>query len=206
MPGPADGIIDLYSRRAADFDADRSRDLHEQAWLDTFLIHVPEAGSVLDLGCGSGEPVARYLIEQGRRVTGGDAAPGLIGLCRERFPEHDWIVADMRGLDVGRTFDGVIAWHSSFHLTRQDQRELIPVLARRLKPGGVLMFTSGHEDDERIGKWRGERLYHASLSTAEYRERLEAAGLSVLNHVIGDDDTGGATVWLCALGDGTMAE
>lgn len=206
MPGPADGIIDLYSRRAADFDADRSRDLHEQPWLDTFLIHVPEAGSVLDLGCGSGEPIARYLIEQGRRVTGVDAAPGLIALCRERFPGHDWILADMRGLDLGRTFDGVIAWHSSFHLTRQDQRALIPVLARRLKPGGVLMFTSGHEDDERIGEWRGERLYHASLSTAEYCERLEAAGLSVLNHVIGDDDTGGATVWLCALGDGTMAE
>lgn len=206
MPGPADGIIDLYSRRAADFDADRSRELHEQLWLDAFLDCVPEAGSVLDLGCGSGEPIARYLIGQGRRVTGVDAAPGLIALCGERFPDHDWILADMRGLDLGRTFDGVIAWHSSFHLTRQDQRELIPVLARSLKPGGVLMFTSGHEDDERIGEWRGERLYHASLSTAEYRERLEAAGLSVLSHAIGDDDKGGATVWLCALGDGTMAE
>jgi SAM-dependent methyltransferase len=89
MVEPADGIIDLYSRRAAEFDADRGRSLNEQPWLDAFLEHVPQAGSVLDLGCGSGEPIARHLIEQGRRVTGVDASPGLIALCRERFPEQD---------------------------------------------------------------------------------------------------------------------
>lgn len=206
MAGPADGIIDLYSRRAAEFDADRGRSLNEQPWLDAFLDHVPKAGSVLDLGCGSGEPIARYLIEQGRRVTGVDASPGLIELCRERFPEQDWIVADMRGLDLGRTFDGLIAWHSSFHLNRADQRALFQVLARHLKPGGALMFTSGHEDGERIGEWRGEPLYHASLSTPEYRERLETEGFAVLHHVIGDYDAGGITVWLCRLRDGTMGE
>lgn len=204
MVGPADGIIDLYSRRAAEFDADRGRSLNERPWLDAFLDHVPEAGTVLDLGCGSGEPVARYLIEQGRAVTGVDASPGLIAFCRERFPDQDWIVADMRGLDLGRTFDGLIAWHSSFHLTQADQRALFPVLARHLKPGGVLMFTSGHEDGERIGEWRGEPLYHASLSTAEYRERLEADGFTILRHDAGDYDAGGITVWLCRRGGGTM--
>ena len=203
MVGPADGIVDLYSRRAAEFDADRGRSLNERPWLDAFLDHVPSAGTVLDLGCGSGEPIARYLIRRGRQVTGVDASPGLIALCRERFPEQDWIVADMRGLDLGRTFDGMIAWHSSFHLTGADQRALFPVLARHLKPGGVLMFTSGHEDGERIGEWRGEPLYHASLSTAEYRERLEAEGFTILRHV-GDYDAGGITVWLCQRGDGTM--
>ena len=204
MAGPADGIIDLYSRRAAEFDGDRGRSLNEQPWLDAFLDHVPSVGTVLDLGCGSGEPIARYLIGRGRKVTGVDGSPGLIDLCRKRFPDQDWIVADMRELDLRRTFDGLIAWHSSFHLTRDDQRALLPVLARHLKPGGVLMFTSGHEDGERIGEWRGEPLYHASLSTAEYRERLEAAGFVVLSHVVGDYDAGGITVWLCRRGDGTM--
>lgn len=206
MVGPADGIIDLYSRRAAEFDADRGCSLNERPWLDAFLDHVPSAGTVLDLGCGSGEPIARYLIGRGRQVTGVDASPGLIDLCRERFPDQDWIVGDIRGLDLGRTFDGMIAWHSSFHLTRAGQRALFPVLARHLKPGGVLMFTSGHEDGERIGEWLGEPLYHASLSTAEYRERLEAEGFTILRHVVGDYDAGGITVWLCRRGDGTMGE
>lgn len=203
----ADGIIDLYSRHAEGWDADRGRDLtSEQPWLDAFLAHIPPTGQVLDLGCGSGEPIARYLIEQGRAVTGVDASPGAVALCRERFPEHDWIVADMRGLDLGRRFDGLIAWHSSFHLTRPDQRALFEVFARHLRPGGVLMFTSGDEDGEKIGKWRGEPLYHASLSTAEYRARLEEAGFEVISHVVGDHDKGGVTVWLARLGDGRIGE
>jgi len=205
MTGPADEIIDLYSRRAADWDADRGRGLSERPWLDRFLAHIPKAGAVLDLGCGSGEPIARHLIEQGRAVTGVDAAPGLIDLCRARFPDHDWIVADMRGLDLGRRFDGLIAWHSSFHLSRPDQRALFAVFARHLEPGGVLMFTSGDEDGERIGQWRGEPLYHASLSTTEYRERLEACGFEVIHHAVGDYARGEVTGWLCRLSGGTMA-
>jgi len=206
MTSPADRIIDLYSRRAQDWDADRGRGLEERPWLDRFLAHVPPDGTVLDLGCGSGEPVGRYLIENGRKLTGVDASPGAIDLCRARFPDHDWVVADMRALDLGRRFDGLIVWHSSFHLTREDQRALFVVLARHVTPGGVLMFTSGDEDDESIGQWRGEPLYHASLSTAEYRARLEDAGFEVIDHVVGDYTRGGVTVWLCRRLGGTMAE
>lgn len=196
MGGPARGIIDLYSGRALDWDQDRGKTLIEKPWLDAFLGHVAAAGSVLDLGCGSGEPIGRYVIDQGRAVTGIDAAPGLIELCRRRFPDHDWRVADMRRLDLGRTFDGLIAWHSAFHLTPRDQRRMFAVYARHLAPGGVLMFTSGTEEGETVGEWRGEPLYHGSLSVEEYRTALTAAGFEVLDNRVGDPGTGGATVWL----------
>ena len=196
MAGPADAIIDLYSRRANDWDADRGRSLMERAWLDAFLTHVPPDGEVLDLGCGSGEPIAAYLIRHGRRVTGVDAAPGLIDLCRTRFPEQDWRVADMRGLDLGRVFDGLIVWHSAFHLTPADQSGMFAVYARHLAPGGVLMFTSGSAADEGVGEWRGEPLYHGSLSTEAYRGALDEAGFDLEAHRTDDRDCGGATVWL----------
>jgi SAM-dependent methyltransferase len=196
VAGPSEGIIDLYSRRALDWDRDRGRSLAERSWLDAFLARVPAAGSVLDLGCGSGEPIARYLVEQGRRLTGVDAAPALIDLCRGRFPDHDWRVADMRGLTLGRTFDGLIAWHSAFHLTPHDQRAMFAVYARHLVPGGVLMFTSGTDEGEVVGEWHGEPLYHGSLSLEEYRQRLDAAGFEVLADPVDDPVSEGATVWL----------
>lgn len=196
MTGPADGIIDLYSRRALDWDRDRSKTLIEKAWLDAFLAHVPATGSILDLGCGSGDPIARYLIEQGRALTGVDAAPGLIDLCRRRFPEHDWRVADMRDLALGRRFDGLIAWHSAFHLTPREQEGMFAVYARHLTPGGVLMFTSGSNHGETVGQWRGEPLYHGSLSLEEYRAALASNGFRILDHRLDDSETGGATVWL----------
>ncbi len=204
MKPPAEGIIDLYSRRALDWDADRGRELVEKVWLDAFLQGVPAAGTVLDLGCGSGEPIARYLIGRGRAVTGVDAAPGLIDLCRERFPDQDWIIADMRALDLGRAFDGVLAWHSAFHLTPEAHQGMFAVYARHVRPGGMLMFTSGVVEGEVWGQWRGEPLYHGSLSTEGYQAGLDRAGFEVLRRVENDPDCGGANVWLARRRDGTM--
>jgi cyclopropane fatty-acyl-phospholipid synthase-like methyltransferase len=44
----------------------------------------------LDLGCGAGEPIARYLIDAGCRVTGVDASSAMVALCSERFLGMDW--------------------------------------------------------------------------------------------------------------------
>lgn len=196
MRSPAEDVVDLYARRALDWDRDRGRDLGERPWLDAFLAHVPPGGTVLDLGCGSGEPIARHLVAAGRAVTGVDAAPDLIALCRQRMPDQTWIVGDMRGLDLGRRFDGVLAWHSAFHLTPEDQLNLFAVHARHTTAGGVLMFTSGSEHGESIGSWHGEPLYHGSLSTAGYRAALDSAGFDLIAHEADDPACGGATVWL----------
>jgi len=203
-PGPAGAIIDLYSRRAADWDADRGKSLFEKPWLDAFLVHVPVGGTVLDLGCGSGEPIARYLVEQGRRLTGLDASPGAIDLCRARFPDHDWIVADMRGLNLGRLFDGMIVWHSAIHLTPADHEQMFEVYARHVAPGGAFMLTTGHGHAEIVGAWRGEPLYHGSLSIEACQTGLEAVGFQIVRHVINDPACGGATVWLARRDGGKM--
>ncbi|WP_287899375.1 class I SAM-dependent methyltransferase [Brevundimonas sp.] len=206
MKPPAEAIADLYARRARDFDADRTKTLFERSWLDAFLAHVPQGGRVLDLGCGSGEPIARYLVEQGCEIVGVDVSPDLIDLCRGRFPDQAWITADMRGVDLGRTFDGVIAWHSLIHLPPEAQPAMLAVFARHLRPGGVLLFTSGSEQGETIGEWRGEPLYHGSLSLDAYRTGLDDVGLDVRRHVVSDRNCGGATVWLARRRGGKVAE
>ena len=96
-----DAIIDLYERHARDFDRERSRKLQEKAWLDRFLSHVRPEGVVLDIGCGMAEPVARYILESGFGVVGVDSSRSLIQMCRARFPDSEWIVADMRGIKSG---------------------------------------------------------------------------------------------------------
>jgi ubiquinone/menaquinone biosynthesis C-methylase UbiE len=101
-------IIELYERHALDYDNDRSRFLQEKAWLDRFLDHVPPRGAILDIGCGMGEPIARYCMDAGMRVTGIDSSPSLIAMCRERFPAGEWLVADMRELALDRRFDGLV--------------------------------------------------------------------------------------------------
>ena len=151
---------------------------------------------MLDVGCGMGEPIARYVIERGFGVVGVDASPSMIERCRARFPDSKWLVADMRELELGRRFDGLLAWDSFFHLGMEDQREMIPRFAAHARPGAPLMFTSGPAEGEAIGSYREEPLYHASLGPAEYEQLLATNGFVVRAYVPEDPTCGDHTVWL----------
>ncbi len=192
----SDDIVALYRRHAEKYETDRGRGLVERAWLDRFRAACAPGLPLLDLGCGVGEPIAAYLIERGHTLVGVDSSPPFIDLCRKRFPDHRWQVGDMRTLDLGERFGGLLMWCSFFHLTPDAQRAVFPMLARHAGPGAALMFTSGPEHGERIGAYHGDPLYHASLAPAEYEALLAANEFRVLAYVPEDATCGGLTVWL----------
>jgi SAM-dependent methyltransferase len=192
----AETIIGLYERHARVFDAERGRSLFEKAWLDRFAALLPAGGAVLDIGCGSGEPIARYLIEHGFKLIGIDSSPAMIAMCRDRFPDQTWHVGDMRQLALEPNFDGLIAWNSFFHLSHGDQRRMFPVFCAHAGLGAALVFTTGPAHGEAIGSYCGEPLYHASLAAEEYRSLLDENGFAVVKYVAEDPACRGHTVWL----------
>lgn len=199
MPSAAKEIVGLYERHAGAYDDARGKSLFEAPWLDRFLGILPAKPEILDIGCGSGEPIARYFVGRGCAVSGIDSSPSLIGLCRVRFPNQDWEVADMRNLSLGRRFHGLIAWDSFFHLTPEDQRGMFPVFLAHASANTALMFTSGPAHGEAIGSFEGEPLYHGSLAASEYRALLAKHGFDVIDHRVEDPACGGHTVWLARL-------
>lgn len=197
---PAAGrVVEIYQRHAVTWSRERGDRLPERAWLDRFLGLLPAQPSVLDIGCGPGVPIAEYLVANGCRVAGVDASSAMISMCADRFPEQHWQVADMRQLDLNRTFDGIVAWDSFFHLPQADQRSMFPVFTRHAAAGAALLFTSGPAAGEQIGSYQGEPLYHASLDGDEYRKLLRDNGFGVVAHAIEDPDCGLHTIWLARL-------
>lgn len=194
----ADRIIPHYERHGLDWDADRRRSgWNDKPWHDRFIAALPAGAAVLDLGCGSGAPVALNMVERGLRITGVDASPTLVSLCRDRMPHHEWLVGDMRVLSLDQTFDGIVAWDSYFHLKPDDQRRMFAVFAAHAGPSAHLMFNTGPAHSESVGEYRGDPLYHASLDAAEYRSLLDQSGFVVVDHAVEDWATGGGrTVWL----------
>lgn len=193
----ADAVIELYDKNAAAWIELRGQTLFEQPWLDRFLsIALAGGRDILDLGCGSGQPIAEYLIAKGCKVTGVDGAKSLIAVARDKFPEQTWITADMRDLPLRGKFFGLIAWHSLFHLRPEDQRPMFETFSRLCHPGAALMFTSGTAHGDAIGTFENQPLYHGSLSTDDYRTLLGVNGFDVAGHVMEDPTCGGSTIWL----------
>ena len=192
---PADAVVSIYDRLAAEWDRLRDRTLCERPWLDRMLSHAP-GRRILDLGCGTGLPVARYLVDRGRAVTGLDAAPAMLDLFRRNVPRAEAVAGDLRDFALGRPFDALLAWDSLFHLTAQDQRRALAQVAAHAAPGAALMFTSGPDAGESIGRLGDAALYHASLSPRDYRGLLTALGFTPLAFVPEDPACGGRSVWL----------
>ncbi|MBK1657777.1 class I SAM-dependent methyltransferase [Paracraurococcus ruber] len=204
MAKDAERIIGLYRRHArAWVDARGSwlgQEPMEAGWLNQFraLLSLPRP-AVLDLGCGCGEPIARYLVERGCDLTGVDSAPEMIAMCEARLPGHSWRVGDMRTLSFDQRFDGILAWDSFFHLPHDDQRRMFPLFSAHAAAGAALMFTSGPKHGVAMGTLGGEPLYHASLDGAEYRALLDENGFAVVAQVTEDPTCGGRTIWLAQM-------
>lgn len=184
-----EAIRALYEAEALAYDRQRARSLFEARWLARFAALLPKGGAVLDLGCGAGDPIAGWFMAEGFAVTGLDFAPAMLSLARARWPEGDWIEGDLRSFELGRRFDGIVAWDSFYHLKEAEQRACIARMARHLRPGGALLLTVGPRAGETTGEVAGRPVHHASLSPAAYAACLEENGLILTGFLAEDPET-----------------
>lgn len=196
LENEAEQILDIYHHSADYFASARGAQLREIPYMEQILTEIQDPRHVLDLGCGTGNPIAKYFQDSGCHVTGVDGASAMIGLFRQTLPGARAIVADMRNLALPQKFNAILAWNSFFHLTRDDQRAMFPVFARHARPGAFLTFTSGPADGIAMGEMQGRPLFHASLAPEEYRRLLAENGFETLSFTPEDPDCYGLSVWM----------
>ena len=66
----------------------RARSITGAATVRAWAEGLPRGGRVLDLGCGSGEPVTHVLVEAGLDVYAIDASPTLVEAFRAKLPDE----------------------------------------------------------------------------------------------------------------------
>lgn len=154
-----------------------------RAWARTFNI----GSAILDLGCGTGIPVTKILLEAGLNAYAVDASPKMIEDFRQNFP-HVPVACEsvQRSPFFNRAFDGIIAIGLLFLLSEETQLALIPKMAAALNPGGKLMFTAPLDRVE----WKDIMTEQdsRSLGGEQYRNLISASGLSIGEEF---DDEGG---------------
>ena len=107
--------------------------------LPALRARAPGAATLLELGSGGGH-LAHHLKSSFRCVLTDLSEPMLQG-SRRLNPECEHAVGDMRTLDLGRTFDVVLAHDAIDYMTSEDDlRAVFAVAWRHLNPGGVACF------------------------------------------------------------------
>jgi SAM-dependent methyltransferase len=143
-------------------------------------------GLVADLGCGPGH-VARYLHDQGVRMLGIDLSPRMIDSARQRSPDIEFRVGDMRALDLpAGALAGIVAFYSLIHIDEHEMGATLGELRRVLAPGGLLLvaFHIGEETVHRDELWgHPVSLDFRFLMPSPMVARLIEAGFVVLERV-----------------------
>lgn len=125
------------------------------AALEELARYLPPGAAVLDLGCGAGVPVTRWLVERGFAVTGVDLSERQLELARRLAPGATFVKSDMSELSLApETFGAVVAFYSIIHVPREEHPALLADIYRWLEPGGSLLATPGLNGL----RGRGERL------------------------------------------------
>ncbi len=115
------------------------------------------------------------------RVVGIDSSIEMLSLAGRLVPAASLAMADMTEVEfTAGSFAAIVAW-DLFHVDRRHHRGMYSNFARRLRPGGRVLFTSGGTGDEGFtSSMFGEEFFYRSHPPDEVRACLREAGLSVL--------------------------
>jgi SAM-dependent methyltransferase len=173
---------DAYNRIAGSWNEARKTFYgREREYLDTFLSGLPVPSPVIDLGCGTGRPMAEYILAQGHNLTGVDQAASLLELARARLPQGTWIesrIEDFRSADL---YAGIVCWDALFHIEHTLHLELLARMADRLIDGGRLMITVGGSDHPAFTDTMfGEEFFYDSYPPAKVLAAMHQLGFEPL--------------------------
>jgi len=131
-----------YSRMAKSYAQQRGR-YSSQKLLEKFSVRLQRKSHVLDLGCGAGIPVDRFLSKKGFRVTGIDLAVGMLALARKNVPRARFIRMDFSKMKFKpNKFDAAVSFYALIHLPREKHEAVYRRLHRVLKPGAVMLVNA----------------------------------------------------------------
>jgi cyclopropane fatty-acyl-phospholipid synthase-like methyltransferase len=133
-----------YNRISARWDEARSEFYgREQGYLERLLEGLPAHSTILDAGCGTGRPMAQYVLARGHGIIGVDQSEALLALARKRFPHARWIEAALESYAFDEPVHGVICWDTLFHIARMHHAGILERMARAIVVGGCIMLTAG---------------------------------------------------------------
>lgn len=138
---------------------------------------------VMDLGCGTGHPIAARVAPLVSRYLGVDTSDAMLVAFPNQVPQAECRLLDMARIQsIGGTWDLIFSWGFLCHLSIHRQSRTLVAAARMLKAGGRLMFTCCEDSGQRKGSVGPhiDAIDHYSTGKSGYSSLLFANGMQEL--------------------------
>lgn len=154
-------------------------------WLNRLLDRLQPGSSVLDLGCGSGDPAGK-AISKHHNLTGVDISEAQINLARQNVPAGNFIHGDAASVDFpAASFDAVISFYTLEHIPRREHAALMDRIFAWLDSGGYLLLSvEAGEADDITGQWLGVPMFFSTFDPETIKNMIEASGFKILDAAI----------------------
>ena len=136
-------VRNSYSEIALKYHKQRGKYPNKRL-ISKFLRLVPKNSEILDLGCGAGVPISKFLSDKGYKVTGIDFADGMLNLARKNVPKAKFIKMDMTNLKFNpNSFDGAVSFYAIIHVPREKHSRIYKMLHKILRPQAIMLLNAG---------------------------------------------------------------
>lgn len=162
-----------YDSHAADyFNQTVSADMSHL--YDRFLENIPEGGSILDVGCGSGRDLLAFSL-RGFKAQGIDSS-GTLARMASAYSGVPVNVGDFSTMKINGQYDGIWACASLLHVEREFLSDTLKNLKAAMIPGGVIFASVREGAGQRAGD--DGRVY-TLFYIEELKEIFAKSGLQV---------------------------
>lgn len=108
-----------YNKIAEKYHKQRNK-YSSNSLLLKFLKYAPKNSKVLDLGCGAGIPVSKFLVDNGCKVVGIDFSEGMLKVARRNVPIAKFINMNITKMKFkANSFDGAVSFYAIIHIPRE---------------------------------------------------------------------------------------
>ncbi|NPD88688.1 MAG: class I SAM-dependent methyltransferase [Asgard group archaeon] len=173
-----------YNKIALKYHSERNK-FESIVELKQFTNLLIPGAKLLDVGCGAGVPVTKYLVDEGFSVTGIDISEKMLSLAKKHVPKGEFFKIDMSEMDFpDDTFDGIVSFYAIIHLPREKHAPLFKKFQKILKSGGLMMIVLGSDEWEVIDDYFGAKMFWSQHSTEQSIELVKDAGFEIISEEV----------------------